>query len=216
MGQAAVSESTAATIVGRCTIDDGVGLGHSGGVAFPRSSPGLEIFTTGAEVTLLAEGSPRIQRLSEISCASGLYHSVNRLTPTSGPVRWSCEGLAVGWTEHPILRHDRPRSSGFAVDNGPCPGAKQALDIRQDRTIMKKLSLILLVLLTPVCVVSADQYLQASSTITQCPGASPEAVRIDVTDAANGIDAPIVRQVQFTQAKGVSAILSGDGWGSRW
>ena len=31
------------------------------------------------------------------------------------------------------------------------------------------------------------QYLQASSTITQCPSMTPEVVRIDVTDAANGI-----------------------------
>ena len=35
--------------------------------------------------------------------------------------------------------------------------------------------------------VSADQYLQASSTITQCPGTAPEMVRMDITDAASGV-----------------------------
>ena len=29
--------------------------------------------------------------------------------------------------------------------------------------------------------------MQASSTITQCPGMAPEIVKIDITDAANGI-----------------------------
>ena len=34
---------------------------------------------------------------------------------------------------------------------------------------------------------SADQYLQASSTITQCPGTAPEVVQMDITDAASGV-----------------------------
>ena len=34
---------------------------------------------------------------------------------------------------------------------------------------------------------AAAHYLQASSTITQCPGTEPEVVKIDVTDGANGI-----------------------------
>ena len=34
---------------------------------------------------------------------------------------------------------------------------------------------------------SPDQYLQASSTITQCPGMAPEVVQMDITDAASGV-----------------------------
>ncbi len=34
---------------------------------------------------------------------------------------------------------------------------------------------------------SADQYLQASSSITQCPGTAPEVVAMDITDAASGL-----------------------------
>ena len=52
---------------------------------------------------------------------------------------------------------------------------------------MKKLISALVVLLASVGVVRADQYLQASSTITQCPGTAPEVVKIDVTDAVSGI-----------------------------
>ena len=52
---------------------------------------------------------------------------------------------------------------------------------------MKKLISALCVLLASVGVAKADQYLQASSTLTQCPGAAPEVVKIDVTDAASGI-----------------------------
>ena len=52
---------------------------------------------------------------------------------------------------------------------------------------MRKFISALLVLLASVSMAHADQYLQASSTITQCPGTAPEVVRIDVTDAANGI-----------------------------
>ena len=43
------------------------------------------------------------------------------------------------------------------------------------------------VLMACVSMAKADQYLQASSTLTQCPGTAPEVVRIDVTDGADGI-----------------------------
>ena len=52
---------------------------------------------------------------------------------------------------------------------------------------MKKLISALFVLLASVSVAKADQYLQASSTITQCPGTAPEVVKMDLTDAASGI-----------------------------
>ena len=52
---------------------------------------------------------------------------------------------------------------------------------------MKKLSSTLILLMLSVSVANAGQYLQASSSISQCPGTAPEVVRIDITDAANGI-----------------------------
>ena len=52
---------------------------------------------------------------------------------------------------------------------------------------MKKLISTLFVLLASVSVAKADQYLQASSTMTQCPGTAPEVVKIDLTDVASGI-----------------------------
>ena len=52
---------------------------------------------------------------------------------------------------------------------------------------MKKLTSALCVVLASVSMANAAQYLQASSTITQCPGTEPEVVKIDVTDGANGI-----------------------------
>ena len=52
---------------------------------------------------------------------------------------------------------------------------------------MNKLISALFVLLASVSMAKADQYLQASSTVTQCPGMAPEVVQIDITDAANGI-----------------------------
>ncbi len=51
----------------------------------------------------------------------------------------------------------------------------------------KKIFIALLVFLTTISVANAAQFLQGSSTITQCPGKTPEVVKIDVTDAANGI-----------------------------
>ena len=52
---------------------------------------------------------------------------------------------------------------------------------------MKKLTSALCVVLASVSMANAAQYLQASSTITQCPGTEPELVKIDVTDGADGI-----------------------------
>ena len=52
---------------------------------------------------------------------------------------------------------------------------------------MKKYIVVLFVLLLAAGMAKADQYLQASSTITQCPGTAPEVVKIDVTDAASAL-----------------------------
>ena len=49
------------------------------------------------------------------------------------------------------------------------------------------LSVLFCFLMTVGMAHAGGQYLQASSTITQCPGTSPEIVKIDVTDAAKGI-----------------------------
>ena len=53
---------------------------------------------------------------------------------------------------------------------------------------MKKLVLTLAVLVASASVANAAQYLQASSTVTQCPGTAPEVVAMDIIDAANGVD----------------------------
>ncbi len=52
---------------------------------------------------------------------------------------------------------------------------------------MKKIISTLVVLLASVVMANAAEYLQASSTITQCPGKAPAVVKMDITDAANGI-----------------------------
>ena len=52
---------------------------------------------------------------------------------------------------------------------------------------MKKILSTLFVFLASVSMASASQYLQASSTITQCPGKVPEVVKMDITDAADGL-----------------------------
>lgn len=52
---------------------------------------------------------------------------------------------------------------------------------------MKRLVLSLCTLFASVSVAGADQYLQASSSMTQCPGTAPELVAIDIIDAAEGI-----------------------------
>ena len=53
---------------------------------------------------------------------------------------------------------------------------------------MKKLVLSLVVLIASTSAANAGQYLQASSTVTQCPGTAPEVVAMDIVDAAKGID----------------------------
>ena len=52
---------------------------------------------------------------------------------------------------------------------------------------MKKIVLSLAVLIASVGVANAGQYLQASSSVTQCPGTAPEVVAMDIVDAAKGI-----------------------------
>ena len=53
---------------------------------------------------------------------------------------------------------------------------------------MKRLFLALVVLVASASVANAAQYLQASSSVTQCPGTAPEVVAMDIIDAANGIE----------------------------
>ena len=52
---------------------------------------------------------------------------------------------------------------------------------------MKRLVLSLAVLIASVGVANAGQYLQASSSVTQCPGTAPEVVAMDIIDAAKGV-----------------------------
>ena len=52
---------------------------------------------------------------------------------------------------------------------------------------MKTIITSLFVLVASVSVVNAGQYLQASSSVTQCPGTAPEVVAMDIIDAAKGI-----------------------------
>ena len=52
---------------------------------------------------------------------------------------------------------------------------------------MKKLVMTVSVLAACVGLAKADQYLQASSSMTQCPGTAPEVVAMDIIDAAEGI-----------------------------
>ena len=51
----------------------------------------------------------------------------------------------------------------------------------------KKLFSALVMLVASVGVANASQYLQASSSVSQCPGTAPEVVAMDIVDAANGI-----------------------------
>ena len=52
---------------------------------------------------------------------------------------------------------------------------------------MKKFVLTLIVLVASAGVANAGQYLQASSSLTQCPGTAPALVEMDIVDAAKGI-----------------------------
>ena len=51
----------------------------------------------------------------------------------------------------------------------------------------KRLFSTLIMIVASVGVANASQYLQASSSVTQCPGTAPEMVAMDIVDAANGI-----------------------------
>ena len=51
----------------------------------------------------------------------------------------------------------------------------------------KRLFSTLVMLVASVGVANASQYLQASSSVSQCPGTAPEVVAMDIVDAANGI-----------------------------
>ena len=51
----------------------------------------------------------------------------------------------------------------------------------------KRILSTLIMVVTSVGVANASQYLQASSSVTQCPGTAPEVVTMDIVDAANGI-----------------------------
>ena len=52
---------------------------------------------------------------------------------------------------------------------------------------MRKLVLTMIVLVASAGVAHAGQYLQASSSVTQCPGTAPMQVEMDIVDAAEGI-----------------------------
>ena len=53
---------------------------------------------------------------------------------------------------------------------------------------MKKMLFSTLIMaVASVSAANAAQYLQASSSVTQCPGTAPEVVTMDIIDAANGI-----------------------------
>ena len=52
---------------------------------------------------------------------------------------------------------------------------------------MKKFLYALAAVVASTGMADAAQYLQASSSVTQCPGTSPTLVEMDIVDAANGI-----------------------------
>ena len=53
--------------------------------------------------------------------------------------------------------------------------------------MMKKLVLTMTVLVASASVANAAQYLQSSSSVTQCPGTAPTLVEMDIIDAAEGV-----------------------------
>ena len=53
--------------------------------------------------------------------------------------------------------------------------------------MMKKLLSTLVMVVASAGVANAAQYLQASSSATQCPGKAPKLVQMDIVDAASGI-----------------------------
>ena len=52
---------------------------------------------------------------------------------------------------------------------------------------MKKLLAALVAVAASAGAADAGQYLQASSSVTQCPGTAPTLVEMDIVDAANGV-----------------------------
>ena len=60
---------------------------------------------------------------------------------------------------------------------------------------------------------SAAHYLQASSSVTQCPGTAPEVVAMDITDAASGV-AMAANQMTVSEA-GAYLIVAAPQVGSR-
>ncbi len=64
---------------------------------------------------------------------------------------------------------------------------------------MKKFMMSLFAIGTSLGAANAAEYLQASSSITQCPGTSPEVVAMDITDAADGI---VLADNQITVSEG--------------
>ncbi len=52
---------------------------------------------------------------------------------------------------------------------------------------MKKLLAALVAVAASAGAANAGQYLQASSSVTQCPGTAPTLVEMDIVDAANGV-----------------------------
>ena len=52
---------------------------------------------------------------------------------------------------------------------------------------MKRLLAALVAVAASAGAANAGQYLQASSSVTQCPGAAPTLVEMDIVDAANGV-----------------------------
>ncbi len=53
--------------------------------------------------------------------------------------------------------------------------------------MLRKLLSTLVFVSASVSIAHASQFLQASSSVTQCPGTAPEIVAMDIIDAANGI-----------------------------
>ena len=53
--------------------------------------------------------------------------------------------------------------------------------------MMKKIFSALVLVVASANLANAAQYLQASSSVTQCPGKAPTLVAMDIVDAANGV-----------------------------
>lgn len=53
--------------------------------------------------------------------------------------------------------------------------------------MLKMIFSALVIVLASAGMANADQYLQASSSVTQCPGSEPTLVQMDIVDAADGV-----------------------------